>query len=146
MINHVILSVDIVLMVAMTGILEYGVTHHAWKDIMAKTVLYDVLLIVKYVKTQTGCVLVNRAGWVHSVLQNVPCPMERIVSIHAVCTASIRSVTDSMELACSVVQKEKTVIEKHHQMIKRQMFRALHGGLLHLHCLSSSTLYSSPTP
>lgn len=37
--------------------------------------------------------------------------MERIVSIHAVCTASIRSVTDSMELACSVVQKEKTVIE-----------------------------------
>lgn len=37
--------------------------------------------------------------------------MERIVSIHAVCTASIRSVTDSMELACLVVQKEKTVIE-----------------------------------
>lgn len=37
--------------------------------------------------------------------------MERIVSIHAVYTASIRSVTDSMELVCLVVQKEKTVIE-----------------------------------
>lgn len=47
---------------------------------MAKTVLYDVLLIVKYVKTQTGCVLVNRAGWVHSVLQVISSHND--ISIH----------------------------------------------------------------
>lgn len=34
---------------------------------MAQTVLYDVLLIVKYVKTQTECVLVNQVGWVNNV-------------------------------------------------------------------------------
>lgn len=43
--------------------------QHAWKDITAQTVLYDVLLIVKYVKTQTECVLVNQVGWVNSVSQ-----------------------------------------------------------------------------
>lgn len=47
---------------------------------MARTVLYDVLLIVKYVKTQTGCVLVNRAGWVHSVLQVISSHYD--ISIH----------------------------------------------------------------
>lgn len=133
------MSVEIVLMVATTGILEHGVTPHAWKDITAQTVLYDVLLIVKYVKTQTECVLVNQVGWVNSVSQNVRCRMERIVSIHAVYTASIKSVTDLTEPVCSVVRKEKAVIEKYHEMMKRQMFQALHGGLLHLHCRSSST-------
>lgn len=37
--------------------------------------------------------------------------MERIVSIHAVYTASIKSVTDLTEPVCSVVRKEKAVIE-----------------------------------
>lgn len=43
-------------------------------DIMAQTVLYDVLLIVKYVKTQTECVLVNQVGWVNNVSE--------VISIH----------------------------------------------------------------
>lgn len=43
--------------------------------------------------------------------QNVRCLMERIVSTHAVYTASIKSVTDLTEPACSVVRKEKAVIE-----------------------------------
>lgn len=41
---------------------------------MAQTVLYDVLLIVKYVKTQTECVLVNQVGWVNNVSE--------VISIH----------------------------------------------------------------
>lgn len=41
---------------------------------MAQTFLYDVLLIVKYVKTQTECVLVNQVGWVNNVSE--------VISIH----------------------------------------------------------------
>lgn len=43
--------------------------------------------------------------------QNVSRLMERIVCIHAVYTASIRSLTALTEPARSVVRKEKTVIE-----------------------------------
>lgn len=109
--KHVIMSVGSVLMVVRTGILVFSVTTLVAKILTGGIVLVFVLLIVIHVDTQMDCVLVKPGGWIQIAAQNAHCLMEKIVGIHAAYTASIRPVTDLMELACSVVLKEKNAIK-----------------------------------
>lgn len=65
------MSVESVLMVVRTDILEYAVTYLAETGITADTVLMFVPLPVRHVDTQTDCVLVRQDGWVQDVMKNV---------------------------------------------------------------------------
>lgn len=101
--KRVIMSVESVLKVVRMDTLERFVKRHAKKDIMEKIVQVYVLLTVRPVDIQTDYALVKLGGCFLTVLLNVSCPLERIVSIRVVYIVSIRHATYSMEVAKVVV-------------------------------------------
>lgn len=94
---------------ARTDVLDHSAITLVKKEVTAETALLCALPTVKHVVTQMVCVLVRADGVELIVLKNVSSHMERTARNPAVHIASIRSVTDSMEVVCTVARMEKIV-------------------------------------
>lgn len=93
--THVTMSVECVLTVVRTGIMDQTVRTLVTTDIMAETVQECVHLIAKHAMSQMESVHVRLVGWVLPVPLSATSPLEKTASIHVVHCVSSRHVTDS---------------------------------------------------